>query len=423
MTQALKRFSPTRFAALEKLNRFVPRAGRDYASRRNFDLGRDGHLGVSTLSPYLRARIITEADVLEAVLSRHSTNAAEKFIQEIFWRTYWKGWLEMRPAVWTHYNLALKKQLNGIQTQSGLRANWQAACLGETEIDCFNAWANELVETGYLHNHARMWFASIWIFTLNLPWELGADFFLRHLLDGDPASNTLGWRWVAGIQTPGKTYLARTSNISKFTEGRFAPKWQLASKAEPITGLPLPPLQTLSEIADIPSEPRTGLLIHDDDLSPGYLFEAGLAPLATAVVTSRERLSPLAIAPHIESFAHRTAEDVVSRFADRLGNVSYLAASSDAVLEWARQEGLEQIVTSYAPVGPNADLISDISTVEKSPKIKQVRRQYDSLAWPFATHGFFRFKEKIPFLLSQLPALKDNSNGQLQPSNPQGNNA
>ena len=50
-----------------------------------------------------------------------------------------------------------------------------------------------------MHNHVRMWFASIWIFTLNLPWQLGADFFMQHLLDGDPASNTLSWRWVAGI--------------------------------------------------------------------------------------------------------------------------------------------------------------------------------------------------------------------------------
>ena len=62
-----------------------------------------------------------------------------------------------------------------------------------------------------------MWFASIWIFTLNLPWQLGADFFMQHLLDGDPASNTLSWRWVAGIQTKGKNYLARKSNIEKYS--------------------------------------------------------------------------------------------------------------------------------------------------------------------------------------------------------------
>ena len=62
-----------------------------------------------------------------------------------------------------------------------------------------------------------MWFASIWIFTLNLPWELGANFFYKNLLDADPASNTLSWRWVAGLHTEGKFYLARQENIEKFS--------------------------------------------------------------------------------------------------------------------------------------------------------------------------------------------------------------
>ncbi|MEO0380979.1 MAG: FAD-binding domain-containing protein, partial [Pseudomonadota bacterium] len=266
MQDALSRFPPNRTASLERLQRFVPLAGRDYAARRNYDLGRDGHMGVSTLSPYLRARLITEEEVLTAVLARHSASTAEKFVQEVFWRTYWKGWLELRPSVWTQYQSALNQRLNEVQTQSGLRVRWEAACLGQTDITCFNAWAQELTETGYLHNHARMWFASIWIFTLRLPWELGADFFLRHLLDGDPASNTLGWRWVAGIQTPGKTYLARTSNISKYTEGRFAPKWQLAGEAIALEGPPNPPIAPLPD-ADLPiPSPRTGLILHDEDL-------------------------------------------------------------------------------------------------------------------------------------------------------------
>ena len=59
-----------------------------------------------------------------------------------------------------------------------------------------------------------MWFASIWIFTLELPWQLGAEFFMQHLYDGDAASNTLGWRWVAGVQTQGKHYLASEWNLS-----------------------------------------------------------------------------------------------------------------------------------------------------------------------------------------------------------------
>ena len=96
--------------------------------------------------------------------------------------------------------------------------------MGATAIEPFNDWVRELKETGYLHNHARMWFASIWIHTLELPWYLGADFFLKHLLDGDEAVNTLSWRWVAGLHTKGKTYLARASNIEKYTNGRYSLK-------------------------------------------------------------------------------------------------------------------------------------------------------------------------------------------------------
>ncbi|MFL4471588.1 FAD-binding domain-containing protein [Tateyamaria armeniaca] len=405
MKDALTRFPPTRTAALERLQRFVPHAGRDYAARRNYDLGRDGHVGVSTLSPYLRARLITEAEVLEAVLGRHSASAAQKFIQEVFWRTYWKGWLELRPGVWDQYQTSLKRCLDDVQTQSGLRERWEAACKGETEIDCFNAWAQELVDTGYMHNHARMWFASIWVFTLRLPWELGADFFLRHLLDGDPASNTLSWRWVAGIQTPGKTYLARTSNISKYTEGRFAPKWQLAGEAIALDGPPKPDITPLADLAAPDLAARTGLILHKDDLSPGFLLDQGIAPAATAVVSARARLSPLTVAPHVTEFAAQAAHDTVARFGARLGAMSHPDATAQALCAWANAAGLEQIATPYAPVGPAAALVHALSRREGAPPVRQVRRDYDSAAWPHATHGFFRFKDKIPKLLGQMRGL------------------
>ncbi|MEX0309000.1 MAG: FAD-binding domain-containing protein [Tateyamaria sp.] len=402
MTEALKRFPPTRTAALERLHRFLPHAGRDYAARRNYDLGRDGHAGVSTLSPYIRARLLTEREVLEATLARHSPSAAEKLIQEVYWRTYWKGWLEMRPAVWGQYKQSLKGALDAVQTQSGLRDAWFAACRGDTDIDCFNAWAHELVETGYLHNHARMWFASIWIFTLRLPWELGADFFLRHLLDGDPASNTLSWRWVAGIQTTGKTYLARTSNISKYTEGRFAPKWQLASDAPALKGPPVPERAPLPD-ADLPvPSARTGLILHDEDLSPGFILDTGVTPVATAVITTRKGLSPLEIAPHVGEFATQAASDAITRYADRLGDVSHPAPTKDALLAWAKAADVDQIVTAYAPVGPAADVLARLAAAETAPPLRRVRRAYDSAAWPHATRGFFPFKENIPKLLGDL---------------------
>ncbi|WP_299145941.1 FAD-binding domain-containing protein [uncultured Tateyamaria sp.] len=401
MTEALERFSPTRTAGLERLQAFVPQAGSKYAARRNYDLGRDGHRGVSTLSPYLRARLVTETEVLRAVLNRHSPNAAEKFIQEVYWRTYWKGWLEMRPGVWRQYQSEVAAAMNAVQTQSGLRQNWEAACRGETEIECFNTWAQELVQTGYLHNHARMWFASIWVFTLKLPWALGADFFLRHLLDGDPASNTLGWRWVAGIQTVGKTYLARPSNVERYTEGRFANITGLAPEAQPLSPPPTVERMAIPAMRPFDKKLRTGLIVHEKDLGIGHLLDQGIEPVATACIGTRDRLSPLAVAPHVPAFNKLAIEDTVQRFAPRLGDIADQPATPEDLMAWASEHQLEQIVTMYAPVGPTADVLAALSTGDALPLV-QVRRPFDTEAWPHATHGFFRFKAQIPKLLERF---------------------
>ncbi|WP_299405312.1 FAD-binding domain-containing protein [uncultured Roseobacter sp.] len=397
---ALEIFVPTRTAALERLARFLPDAGRNYAARRNYDLGPGAHAGVSTLSPYLRCRLITEAEVLEAVLARHSLTAAEKFVQEVFWRTYWKGWLELRPGVWQQYQQALHCDVDDLQTQAGLRDRWEAACTGNTGINCFDHWARELAQTGYLHNHARMWFASIWVFTLQLPWTLGADFFLRHLLDGDPASNTLSWRWVTGQQTLGKTYLARASNIEKYTEGRFRPQG-LADAADAISPPPLPPIRALPEVAPLDPTLKTGLLLQGDDLSPGFLLDQ-ITPTCTATLSLRNGISPLLPAPHVAAFRDAAAEDACARWSGRFGDPAETVRSAADILAWAQQQNLRQIVTAYAPVGPVAETLQQLQDHPDAPPLVPLRRAYDEAAWPLATKGFFPFKKHIPDLVSRL---------------------
>ena len=184
------RSEPTRAAALRRLQDFVPRAGKQYESSRNFDFGPERRGNVSRLSPYLRHRLLLEEEVLEAVLQHHAPSSADKFIQEVFWRAYFKGWLEQRPSVWSDYRRSLAKRLSELNDDEAALGRYEAATRGETGIACFDFWARELVDCGYLHNHARMWFASIWVFTLRLPWQLGADFFYRHLVDGDPSSKS-----------------------------------------------------------------------------------------------------------------------------------------------------------------------------------------------------------------------------------------
>jgi deoxyribodipyrimidine photo-lyase len=396
------RFPPNRTAALEKLARFVPKSARDYAAQRNYDRGPDAHDNVSTLSPYIRHRVLTEAEVLEAVLGRYALGSAEKFVQEVFWRTYWKGWLEMHPAVWADYQQGVSRALDQVQTQSGLRAKWKAACTGETDIDCFNAWAQELVDTGYLHNHARMWFASIWIFTLRLPWELGADFFLRHLLDGDPASNTLSWRWVAGWQTQGKNYVARASNISQFTEGRFSPLHQLTPNPEPLDGPPHPH-RIAAPVGDVfdPSK-RSALLLHEDDLSPKWLFDLGLDPIATSTVDATAGLSPLHVCEQVKVFKNSVMDDTVARWSSTLGPLTGGLTTPTEIEQWAQACGADQIVTAYVPIGPTASILNAVKTVP----VYRILRDFDRRAWPYATAGFFKFKANIPKLIGALKTPK-----------------
>ncbi len=366
-------FPPTRAAALDRLEAFLPKAGVAYARTRNFD--RAGH--VSALSPYLRHRVITEEEVLRKVRAAHCYKAAEKFIQEVYWRTYWKGWLELRPAVWDQYKTDRTAAWNAVQSQDGLRQRWQDACAGETGIACFDHWARDLTKTGYLHNHARMWFASIWIFTLQLPWALGADFFLRHLLDGDPASNTLSWRWVGGLQTKGKTYLARPANIADYTDGRFVPEG-LAAVAAPLEGPPHPAPRPCPVSDPIPKTGRIGLLVTEEDLSPDWL---PITPDATAFCQTTSHRSHLAVAPQVTDF---------------VGNLCDMPrVLPDDIAKWMAMHRLDHVVTSYIPTGPTRDALAQVP-------LTQIIRPFDAAAWPHATAGFFKFKTAIPGLLSAL---------------------
>jgi deoxyribodipyrimidine photo-lyase len=396
MSIALTTFPPSAAEAQARLGAFVPRAGIDYPRKRNFDRGAGHHHDVSALSPYLRLKLLDEITVARAVLSRHDAGSADKFLTEVFWRTYWKGWMELRPAVWNQYRQQLDRLHNDVQTQSGLRQRWEAACTGTTGLAPFDSWAHELASTGYLHNHARMWFASIWIFTLKLPWELGADFFLRHLLDGDAAVNTLSWRWVAGIQTRGKTYLATTDNIAAFTDGRFPRTEGLAPVAQAVNADENPPAHALPPCAPGPLPRRYGLLLHDDDADLARLLQIAPDPVAIAYLDGSAGHSPWHMAPHVAAFRTAAARSVTG--ADSLT----LLTDRQGVAAWASAQALEQIVTPYAPVGPTRRILNSCVRLEGLVPLSRYRRPLDTAAWPLATKGFFPFRKNIPDLLGQF---------------------
>ena len=386
-------FIPSRAAGLAALTAFVPNAGPRYAENRNFDYGPADRSNVSLLSPYLRYRLITEAEVVTAVRLEHSAIAAEKYLQEVLWRTYWKGWLELRPLIWDRY----VNDLAALRSQLG---DWEPAYTqalsADTGIDCFDAWVRELANYGYLHNHARMWFASIWIFTLRLPWQLGAELFYRQLYDGDAASNTLSWRWVAGLQTVSKTYLATAGNIIRYTDGRFVAAG-LASAA-----------QALIEPAVSPQElpPTTGaivgpvgLLLGEDDLHPESL------PLGTATVAaiaSAEVVGGRSDA--VQAFISEALSDARNRAARHFGapGEALTGLTAPAIRDWAQNHAVQTVVTGYAPIGPGRTAVNQVTAelAGEGISLVQIRRAWDSAAWPEARRGYFAFREKAAALIA-----------------------
>ncbi len=369
----------TRDAGLAALAAFLDGPGADYAAARNTDRGRGETPTTSALSPYLRRRLVTEEEVARAALHAYGDEGAEKFVSEVFWRTYFKGHLETHPAAWAGYREGRDAARARLDAEPGLRRIHDRAIAGETGIDGFDAWARQLVEEGWLHNHTRMWFASIWIFTLRLPWALGADFFLRHLVDGDPASNTLSWRWVAGLHTRGKHYVARAENIRRYTEGRFDP----AGLDEYPDSLdePNPPREVALPRADAAPAGDVALLLHLDDLHPESL------PLGDARVV---RVGGLVVHAPDASDKVRAADAAAMADALARAEAHFGCPAGPVAPDWS---DAHPVVTAWAPVGPSADALPDACL--------RVRRPWDEVAWPLATRGYTRVKKAIPQLRPQ----------------------
>ena len=402
MIEPVALWPPERQHALKRLRAFVPQAGHLYAKQRYFDFGPGKHGKVSRLSPWLRHRVITEQEVLKTTLDSHTQTEAEKFIQEVFWRGYFKGWLDHRPDVWRYYKSDLVELTDRLEKEAGLARQYETATSGETGIACFDAWATELVETGYLHNHARMWFASIWIFTLKLPWQLGADFFYRHLLDGDPASNTCSWRWVGGLHTIGKTYLARADNIEKFTAGRFSPREQLASTAIALEdNRPVQLLAPKFNNAELEGR-RFGLLVTEEDCHPESLGVSN--PSSILILLTATPRSVLPLGKLSAEFAPSVLNASRGRIEKHFCVETITTEENDwsiAISEWMRENDLKVCVTSHLPLGPVAKRVKSAARASGVELIERTRA-YDQLTWRHAKKGFFGLKKKIPSILADL---------------------
>ena len=374
------KFEISREGALKQLDAFINSELANYSFKRNFDLGPKDKSNVSCLSPYISHRLITEYEVAKSVLAKFPYQKVEKYIQEIFWRVYWKGWLELRPQVWTDF----------IEDLKGLKEDesYKKAINGETQIECFNDWVKELKENNYLHNHTRMWFASIWIFTLNLPWQKGAEFFLKHLYDGDAASNTLSWRWVAGLQTKGKHYVAQSWNISKFTNNKYK-NVKLNENASPITDRREYKLSSL-EINKEDLESDT-LIFFESEQNIETLNLKDYRNIYCVFLNNEKR--KIKFDEKVINFKKKIIGDQVNRFS----NIKII----DEINFDKYTNEIKDLDVIYPSIGENLSFLKSIKK-KKNLNYNFIVRDGDEFCWQFSNKGYFNFKSNIPKIIQKI---------------------
>ena len=378
-------FEPSREAALKKLNNFIESGLYNYSKLRNFDFGPNERSNISCLSPYITHGIISEKEVIKLSLKKFSFPKNEKFIQEVLWRIYWKGWLELRPNVWSDYLTDLKK----LKQEYINNKNYFDAIEGKTKVQCFNTWVEELKNYNYLHNHTRMWFASIWIFTLGLPWQLGADFFMRYLYDGDCASNTLGWRWVAGIQTKGKNYVASEWNIKKFTNSRFN-NIKINENPVPIIDKKNYSIIDNSFLSSNISN-NQNLLIFENNLcfEQSDFKDQSFKNLYFVFNENKTRQTKL---------DEKVIDFKKSLINDQIENLNSKSLNCEMIGIEDLKDIKENLLALYPSVGENLDYLSS----NNIKNISFLYRKIDQYSWRYCNKGFFNFKNYIPKIVQEF---------------------
>ena len=349
-----------------------------YSAKRNFDDG-PPHKNVSKLSPYIRRRFMSEDEILKIILKNHKISHLNKFIEEIFWRTYWRGWLELHPWIYQKFE----------------EKNSEIFIPKKTGIKCFDYWTDELMQTGYLHNHSRMWYASIWIFTLGYSWQSGAKFFINNLLDYCPASNTLGWRWVAGLQTIGKPYIAKADNIKFFTNGRFNPQNELKENHvvnhQNITnGVPKDIIKP--DETKLKQYENLGIILNNNDLSLHQLLKEKEI-VYDCCLFSKEHKNIL-----INNFQKKIFEDIRNKEQGILSVNNF-----QDIYKWLKDKNIKNLILPYETVGNKIFYKNEFlkKILELDVNFTFYLRDWDANAFPHATKGFFNFKKQIYNLVNR----------------------
>jgi hypothetical protein len=247
---------------------------------------------------------------------------------------------------------------------------------------------NELKENNYLHNHTRMWFASIWIFTLNLPWQKGAEFFMKYLYDGDAASNTLSWRWVAGLQTKGKHYVAQGWNIAKFTNNKYK-NVSLNEEATPLVDKREYKLSSL-EINKEDLESKT-IVFFESELNIETLNLKNYQNIYCVFLSNEKR--KIKFNEKVINFKKKIIKDQVNRFSNTkiIDEIGFEKLTNE----------IKDLDIIYPSVGENLSFLKSIKK-KRNLNYNFIVREGDEFCWQFSNKGYFNFKSNIPKIIQKI---------------------
>lgn len=352
---------------------------------------------MSGLSAAFRYRLLCESEAAASLFRRYNPSKAEPLLKQLCARDYWRGWSEGRPQVYLAYLRARdddRRRFTGTQTLA-------VAEDGRTGLLAFDEWNRQMIETGWLPQQARLWYASIWIFTLRLPWTLGAAHFASHLVDLDPASAVLLWRSVAGLHLGQKPYVAKAAEIAKWSKGRYDLTGHLNERPVALTG-PALPAPRFQEFPSAPSRilgDRYALLVTPEDLSPETSAIGSLKP-SLVLLTGCENLDKNTVwSPLVKEYLETILGDAAARLAQHFDcPVERLAPSQEvgeSIASRLRTENLPHLVYQQPSIGPWQEMLSRATFKDVGLKYFPLRRNWDSKLWPSATRTLLDFQDAV----------------------------
>jgi hypothetical protein len=210
---------------------------------------------------------------------------------------------------------------------------------------------------------------------------------MQHLYDGDAASNTLGWRWVAGIQTQGKHYLASEWNIKKFTNNRFQ-NIKLNENASPKISKKSYTL-IKKEFNNPQNIDERNLLVFENNLSFEISDFKENKFEKIYIISNKNENRSIKLSEKVVKFKSLLIEDQEQRLK---------AKSIDfEVIDISEIKKIQNCYALYPTVGENLDYLN-----LNNFKINFLYRKLDQYSWQYCNKGFFNFKNYIPKIISNF---------------------